>query len=177
MPGMQVPYEVRPAPEHGGAGAKGLFATAPIAAGTLVWDIRQATIEVHPAAEAEALCTRLEAAGELDGVLQHDYFCATTCEVANAGDMIDLQQDDGRFFNHDSSAARNVGNGGSCAAAAEAAAKACDEVHPECTYATRDIAAGEQLLDDYNDFGDEPPWFEALLKKHNVPTDYYMASS
>ena len=31
-----------------------------------------------PTAEAEALCARLEAAGELDGVLQYDYFCATT---------------------------------------------------------------------------------------------------
>ena len=127
-----------------------------------------------PTAEAEALCARLEADGELDGVLQYDYFCATTCDTANAGDMIDLQQDDGCFFNHDA-ASRNVGNGGSCSAAAEAAAKACAEVHPECTYATRDIVAGEQLLDDYNDYGEEPAWFAALLEKHKVPTDYYMA--
>jgi hypothetical protein len=43
----------------------------------------------------------------------------------------------------------------------------------EGTYASRDIEAGEELLTDYAQYGEEPEWYMELLHKHGVPTDYY----
>ena len=56
------------------------------------------------------------------------------------------------------------------------ARKAAEEVGElpkvNCTYALRDIAVGEELVDDYNTYGQEPAWYMEVLEKHGVDTGY-----
>ena len=185
---MQVPYEVKDC-EYG----RGLFAAGPITKGQMVWSIHAADVELIEGTEAQQEWVR---AREADGTLkakhlEYIYFTIGGCLAV-------ISEDDGRFFNHDA-LNRNVGVGAvpvvaaavrakaaaaamrlkaeGKAAAAEAAARAAVDVDPECAYAVRDIAAGEELLDDYGSFGEEPEWFFALFAKYNIDTSYYDGSA
>ena len=158
---MQVPYEVRDA-----TFGKGLFTPERIPAGTCIWDRSAASLKVFPACEADKHVAKLDR-GALRTLLEYAYFGAD-------GELIDLSGDDGRFFNHSGSRyQRNVALGSVLLEAAETNGSPPPEgVDPGSTYALRDIAAEEELLDDYNTYHDEPQWYLDLLAEHGVDTSY-----
>ena len=68
------------------------------------------------------------------------------------GGRVVMILDEGKFWNHSTSP-----NTGMVAGAADG----------NSTYALRDIAAGEELLDDYLKY-EELLWFDALVEKHGA---------
>ena len=141
--GMCVPYEVRDSPIAG----RGLFATAPISRGTLVWRyVVGESVQEH---DESSLRARLQGLSkeEIVDLLEHIYVWE--------GLAIEIL-DDAKIWNH--AADHNTGN------------------HPDeasglgdgmSSYARRDIAVGEELTDDYATFG-ELPWYEALCLEHGA---------
>lgn len=136
---MQIPYEIKET-EYG----NGLFATAIIPAGTLIWkyakdiNIREydgpAALS-HLATMNFAECQRfLDLTYGQRGLL---------CEVL----------DDGKYMNHSTSPNCKTRPGGD-------------------TYSIRDIEAGEQLFEDYATF-DHPDFLYDLLEKYDCAPDYY----
>ena len=159
---MQVPHEVRDA-----TFGKGLFALERIPACTCIWDrSRAVNLKVVSASEAEEHVAKLDR-GALRTLLEYAYFGAD-------GELIDDSGDSGRFFNHSGShSQRNVALGSVLLAAARANGTSSSEgVDPGSTYALRDIAANEELLDDYQSYHDEPQWYLDLLAETGVDTSY-----
>ncbi len=195
---MQVPYRIAPTPARGGPGSKGLFATAPIPKGTLIWDISKAKVQLIPLDEAEIMCAAIDARGEfhnMHDIFQYSYF-------NHSGHMVDITSDDGRYFNHCSEpntcegrqyarihkersvSANSSTTGTDTEFSTDMSTddehkhdrdsdEESDKYDTNSSYALRDIAEGEELLSDYGCFGTEPEWYLRLLNKHNVPTDYY----
>ena len=153
---MQVPYEVRDS-----TFGRGIFATAAIATGTCVWRRSAACLTAIPSDEACDYVAQLEPVA-LRNLLEYAYFGA-------GGSLIDLSRDDGRFFNHSGSQS-NVALGSVLVAAA--ATTVPEGIEAGSTYAVRDIADGEELLDDYNTYGEEPQWYLDLLASAGVDTSY-----
>ena len=141
--GMRVPYEVRDSPIAG----RGLFAVASIPRGALVWQyvLGESVIEHNEASLKE----RLQGLSQEESVdlLEHIYVWEGL-----AVEIID----DAKLWNH--AANHNTGNHP-------------DEAHGKgdgmSSYARRDIAAGEELTDDYATFG-ELPWYETLCREHGA---------
>lgn len=151
---MQVPYEIKDA-----KWGKGVFATAPIAKGTVIWRLVDANVVVVPEDKAREYVAKVEAESvkAIEEFLNLSYWMDES--------LVDIRNDDGRFFNHDVKA-QNVGycegmmedGGGQGASAA--------------TYALKDIAPGEEMLDDYNTYDDGPEWYTEICVKYNIPLDY-----
>ena len=156
---MQVPYEVRDA-----TWGKGVFASKRIPAGTCVWRHSDARLTVVPASEAKEYVAKLHE-DTLRKVLEYAYFGAD-------GELIYMENDDGRFFNH-SGTHTNVALGSVLIAAAEAKGETPPEgIEPASTYTLREIAPEEELLDDYNTYHEEPQWYKEILASHGVDTSY-----
>ena len=141
---MQVPYELKESPIAG----LGLFATAPIARGTLLWKYDENSVKEY---EEPALRSRLAPLSAAEAVeLCEHVFCweGKVCEIV----------DDGKYWNHAKGSNQNTGGW-----------------HPDgdahgdgmSSYALRDIAAGEELTDDYALY-DKLPWFEAICQEREV---------
>ncbi|KAL3826378.1 hypothetical protein ACHAXA_008586 [Cyclostephanos tholiformis] len=138
--GFCVPYEIRPSTIAG----RGVFALEPIKRGTLVWEYAIGRSVVEYRNESD-LRTRLDGATrqEARDVLEHIYIWKDA-----AVEIID----DAKIWNH----TPNPNTG----------------YHPDDpdiggglgSYALRDIAAGEELTDDYGDHH-ELAWFEGLCKE------------
>jgi SET domain-containing protein len=139
--GFRVPYEVRPSAIAG----RGVFAIEPIERGTLVWEYEVGRSVLEYRSEAK-LRERLENLTDEEArfLLEHIYVWKDA-----AVEIID----DAKIWNHTPSP--NTG------------------FHPDDpsigeglgSYALRDIAAGEELTDDYGDHHDLP-WFEGLCKEY-----------
>lgn len=132
---MQVAYRVAESPGKG----RGLFAVAAVPRFSLVWDFNAANVRLFSDDGARALVLQLQGAGGLPELLSYAYFTADAM-------LVDLREDDGRFFNH--SPCPNVALGGLLAQWGVPG-----EFHALSTYALRDIAPGEELLDDYTTYG------------------------
>ena len=137
--GMQIPYEVRDT-EWG----KGLFTTAKVQCGSLVWayckgvninEYDEASANAHLATKSFTECQRfLDLTYGQRGLL---------CEVL----------DDGKYMNHSTEPNCRTRHGGN-------------------TYAIRDIEIGEQLFEDYASF-DHPDFLYPLLDKYECAPEYY----
>lgn len=163
--GMQVPYEVRAA-----TFGKGLFASEAIPAGACIWRRSAANLTTIRADDAEEYVAQLEPEA-LRSLLEYAYFGAD-------GELINLSSDDGRFFNHYHSGQRsNVALGSVMIAAGGGGPNGTPsgKIEAGSTYALRDIAAGKELLDDYNTYHPEPQWYLDLLATHGVDTSYLHA--
>ena len=139
LSGVQVPYEVLDT-DYG----KGLFATAKVPAGSLVWGYVQG-VNVREYDEEAALAhlstkTFKECQRWLDLTYGQR---GMLCEVL----------DDGKYMNHSTSPNCKTRHGGN-------------------TYAVRDIEPGEQLYEDYTTF-DHPDFLYPLLEKYECAPDYY----
>ena len=141
--GMAIPFEIRSTPDKG----NGVFATSFIPKHTLVW---------HPVQSAcfpdEATFRRF--LSSLTWELACDVF-----QWAYVGDLWDdddddehvlcLELDEASFINHAPSDQANV-----------------DELESDLLVATRDIEAGEEILQDYYTFSlpdDKLPWYEEMF--------------
>jgi SET domain-containing protein len=133
-----VPYELRTSSIAG----KGIFATAPIARGTRVWRYEIGVNVVFYKDELE-LRKRLIGLSKEEAVylLEHLY--------AYGGVVIEILDDD-KMTNH--AADRNTGH------------HEDGETYIN-TYALRDIAAGEELVEDYATY-ETIDWFESISKEH-----------
>ena len=134
---MQVPYELRASSIAG----VGLFATAPIARGTLLWKYGPESVIVHNEESLRARLADLSKPGQVE-LCEHVYCWE--------GKVIEIL-DDAKMWNH-ARAGQNTGNHPD---------EAQGEGDGESSYALRDIEAGEELLDDYSTY-DALPWFEAV---------------
>jgi len=138
---MQVAYEVKSSSIAG----RGLFATVPIPRGTLIWKYSDKSVCTYNEVSFQDKLTGLSKAEAIE-LLEHVYTWQ--------GKVVEIL-DDAKYWNH-SRTAQNTGN------------------HPDegrgdgvSSYALRDIAAGEELLDDYAAY-DLLPWFETLCQQHGA---------
>lgn len=115
---MIVPNYVGPSPIEG----VGIFAAAPIAAGTAIWELTD---------DLDLLLTREQLARLPD--LQRDFIERYGYPHMSEPHLTVLEFDNGRFMNHSSQ-------------------PNTDFTRPDVGYAIRDIAAGEELTCDYNEF-------------------------
>ena len=135
-----MPYELRPSAIAG----YGIFATAPIRRGTRVWRYEPGlSVLEHDETSLRRRMASLPTQQEVVDLLEHVY----TWE----GRAIEIL-DDAKVWNH--AVDHNTGN------------------HPDehegmgdgvSSYARRDIAAGEELTDDYS-LHHALPWFEQICK-------------
>ena len=142
--GFRVPYEIRESPIAG----RGVFALQNIPRGALVWEyvVGQSVLE-HDEASLRKRLRPMTAQHRID-LLEHVYEWE--------GKAIEIL-DDAKVWNH--AANPNTGN------------------HPDgdgpgagdgvSSYALRDIAAGEELTDDYA-LHDDCPWFEEVCAEHDA---------
>ena len=160
--GFEVAYEIRDA----GAGrGRGVFASRPIAAGALVWRFVEGENVTRHADEA-AVRARLAALPSAEAArdwLDHAFFL---------GGALNEMHDDGIFFNHDEH--NNTGLAAALApGSAAAAAGAVGGAGPRDTVALRDIAAGEELLEDYGRY-EMPKWYAKLCAEFESRLDYFV---
>ena len=139
-----------------------MFALSPVAKGTLIWSFKDAPLRVLGESEARQ---EFEAA-EKDDVKSKQIFALLNLWYWSEDDdgnpvLVDNTKDDGRFFNHSAEPCVALGS-----------VLGHTKASRRDTFALRDIKAGEELLDDYNTFGDDPPWYVALLERHNVDVSY-----
>jgi|TARA_B100000513_G_scaffold19290_1_gene7639 SET domain-containing protein len=137
---MQVAYELKASPIAG----MGLFATTPLKRGALLWRCDSTSVRTHTEATLRAKLSTCSAAAAKE-LLEHMY--------AWEGEVVEIIGD-GKYWNH--STTPNTGN------------------HPDeaagdgvSSYALRDIAAGEELLDDYSAHS-SVPWFEELCRQYDA---------
>ena len=136
----QVPYEVRDSPIAG----KGIFATASVARGALLWKYAPGASVV----EHDELSLRARLAGMAEAE-RHDLLEHIYCWDGRAIEILD----DAKIWNH--SVTPNSG------LHPDPDAGVCDGVS---SYALRDIAVGEEVTDDYVTFH-EVDWFERICKE------------
>ncbi|KAL1529511.1 hypothetical protein AB1Y20_000457 [Prymnesium parvum] len=139
---MQVPYELKPSSIAG----VGVFATAPIARGTLLWKYGPDSVIEHDEASLRARLATLSKEEQV-ALCEHVY----TWE----GKVVEII-DDAKYWNHATTkSGQNTGN------------------HPDAengegdclsSYALRDIVEGEELTDDYSKY-DEVAWYEGICKE------------
>ena len=111
--------------------------------GTLIWSKTCDNCKVYSSAEAVRAHLALLAPEEVQDFLDHAY--------CDQGEVIDIQ-DDGRYWNH--SKTPNTGN---CPFTGESVN----------TYAVQDIAADEELLDNYLTYT-VLDWYEVICKEHGA---------
>lgn len=140
---MQVCYELRDSRIAG----KGIFLLQPVRRGALIWQYAPGKSVIEH--DEVSLLSRLDALSRADAIdlLEHIY--------SWEGRAIEIL-DDAKVWNH--SVSPNSGN------------------HPDedqgegdhvSSYALRDLAAGEELTDDYAGF-DSLPWFEAICRENGA---------
>lgn len=164
-----VPTEVRFC--FGGC-QRGVFATKPIAKGSLCWEFsKMAQLQDKMIPEAEAKSLLLGGTltqGELMAYLASVYWQPPDQPRPAQGHgkgegplMIDLRSDDSRFFNH-SGTHPSMGPG-----------DRQQGQDPRNSYALRDIADGEELLENLDVYSSaEPLWFSALLLRHGFDPEF-----
>lgn len=168
--GMQVAYEAR-ADQWGGLG---LFAAEDITAGTLIWDFAKANIKEYSNDESKAMCLALKR-DNMDALME--FHTATYFRTAfnESFILVDIRRDDGRYFNH-TNGPRNVALGS--VVNDVLGTKKHEGRHELCsTYAIVDIPAGAEFLDNYNTYGDSPPWYSDMLEEHGVSEGYMLGSA
>lgn len=136
---MEIPYEVRDS-EFG----RGLFTTAFVPSGTLVWRYENGVnIREYDSQSASAHLATLSFQ-ESQRFLDLTYGQrGLLCEVL----------DDGKYMNHSECPNCKTSTGGN-------------------TYAIRDIEIGEELYEDYKSF-DHPDFLYPLLDKYECAPEYY----
>lgn len=152
-----VPFEVR----QSSVGGQGIFAKKPIPAGTCVWDFDKARVETFSEPDARKHLESL-GFGAVKAVCEWAYWVHGT----NGPTMVDLVEDVGRCFNHSCEPNFALGSVMSDMGTTQT------DWQPQCSYAIRDIAAGEELFDNYNTYGDEPEWFCELARKAGIDSSY-----
>ncbi len=148
---MQIDYIIDVSPGKG----NGVFAKQFIPKYTLIWDFDKANIKLYDENNAKEL---LNNSNLVKNILNYCYFTQDR-------KFIDIRQDDGRFFNH--SFSPNIVLGSQLISN-----NVIGNFNPNSSYAFRDIVIGEELVDNYNTYGEEPEWYIELCELNNISRDY-----
>ncbi|MEM9499134.1 MAG: SET domain-containing protein [Pseudomonadota bacterium] len=166
--GFQVRHEVRMTPDKG----RGVFVTDPVAAGTIVWRFVPGLFEVYDEPGYLALLAPLSH----DGII-HELTHAFG--LAEFPDCVIRVRCDGVLINHagDANVATNFAAPRRAwpDGAARGSLQAVRAALPQDRYAliaTRAIAAGEELTNNYTDDISEPAFFERLCDRYGVDDSY-----
>ena len=143
-PGFHVEYEVR----QSSLGGQGLFAMQQIPQHALIWKyvLNQNIREFRSEADVRAHLSSLPSRVAQCDWLSHVY--------AYAGAINEIL-DNGRLWNHSEDPNTCSGVGGDW----------------DSTFAKRDIAIGEELVDDYGVY-EYPDWLLALYSEYGIPIDF-----
>ena len=143
--GFQVKYKIKKC-KYG----KGLFADENIKKGTLIWKYKRGVnvISLKGQSAVRDHLSKLENYEQRKDWLIHMYYDKGYCNEI---------LDDGKLWNHSSKP--NTGDG----------------EDPYSSYAIRNIAKGEELLDDYGTYG-WPQWLMDILAEYEVDTSYFEVS-
>lgn len=166
--GFCVPYAVRETPDKG----QGVFATAAIAKGTIVWRHIAAQLSVY---DEHSFTQMLAGLSHDDAVYELTHMFG----LADWPDVVIRVHDAGALINHDpcpNLITRTHLLGPPPPAMAtltdpeEIAAALLDDRY--ALVATRDIAAGEEFSKDYDAEVADPPFFEAAYQSYGIEDDY-----
>lgn len=91
----------------------------------------------------------------------------TYCYFSDNFAMIDITEDDGRYFNH-TNGQPNIALG----KIAQAHLHNDLGLEQESSYALFNIRAGDEFLDDYNTYGASPKWYNDILEAHGFDESY-----
>jgi len=139
---MNIAYEIRNTDANG----KGIYVLEPVKTGTCIWTYKLNinVIEFNKQQTIEYLQSLLVLKAQ-QRFLDSSF---------GKGDLLCLIVDDGQYVNHaDAPNCKTDINTGDC-------------------YAIEDIAAGEQIFEDYRSFS-HPPFLFPLLKQYDCEPDYY----
>ena len=163
--GMCVPCTVRMTPDKG----LGVFADADVNAGSTVWRHTAGAFEVL---DERGLATLLANGSRDDAV----HLLTHIVSMEEFPGFVVRHRDEGALINH--SAQPNVTRkSGANDPAATPARSAADVAMALLNrrfdlVAARDIGAGSELLMDYNDEPDDPPYVEAACRRYGVTWDW-----
>ena len=143
--GFHVKYEVKETKL-----GLGLFVMEPVAKGTLLWSYKKGENILSLQGEEE---TRQHLATLQTDVARRDWLE----HAYHDGGTLNYILDDGGLWNH--SAVPNTGGQE-------------DGLDSLSSYALRDLAAGEELLDDYGTY-EYPVWLVRLCKEYQVDMEYF----
>lgn len=147
---MNVIYEIRKTEDRG----LGIFACRSIKKGEKIWDFDKANISIFNEKNAYELCKKNDK--DIVDILSYSYWIPGNM-------LVDIREDDGRFFNHslepNCGFSCGSGYGSSCGSG-------YGSNNDNSTYAIRDIAKDEELLDNYLTYETGPEWYEELLDKY-----------
>jgi SET domain-containing protein len=143
---MNVSYEIRETEHYG----KGLFVLESITKGTRIWSYKlNENVVEYDEQESLSYLQSLPSLKAQQRFLDSSF---------GRGGVLCLINDDGQYVNH-----------------AEAPNCKTDLSTGHC-YAIQDIAAGDQIFEDYTSFT-HPPFLFPLLKKYECKPDYYALPS
>lgn len=151
--GFVVPYIVKPSSVADGCG---VFAMVDIPKGSLLWLPRRVIRRTR--LQTEDMIDSLGSIAEKVQFLQRVYFWAGSCVEIT---------DEGQMWNH-SNTQSNTGD-----AVAAGLNETSDAFNPDAAYATRDIKAGEELLDNYSEY-EFHAWFEAQKQKYGIDESWLL---
>ena len=162
---MCIPNSVRQTPDKG----RGVFAEADVPAGTRIWHHVPGQYEVFDQAVLEtrlAAGSRDEAVYLLTHIISMDEFPGFMINVLDEGGLINHSDEPNviRKCLADQYAGKPANSVSEVAAA-------LSNSHFDLV-AGRDIAAGEELLMDYNDEPDDPDYYETACEKYQVDWEW-----
>lgn len=163
--GMCVPYSVRQTPDKG----RGVFAETDISKGTVIWRHVAGQYEVLDQEKLENLLaagTREEAVYLLTHILSMGEFPGYMVRVLDAGELINhsAQPNVKRKCSADEYPGADVQS-------AQDVYRALDDSHFDLVAAC-DIAAGDEMLMDYDDEPDDPAYYEEACERYGVDWDW-----
>lgn len=148
---LEIKYSI----ENSQGKGKGIFTLQKIPIYTLIWDFNKADLNIYNEYNAMKLISNLT--DDINSLLIYSYFKDNL--------LIDIRNDDGKYFNHSN-------NPNVCLGSILINNNISGYFDPNSTYALRDIEIGEELLDNYNTYGDEPEWYKEILDKYKIDQHY-----
>jgi hypothetical protein len=141
---MNVSYEIRETENYG----KGLYVLEDIPSGTCIWTYKlNDNVLEYDAIQSQNYLQNLPDLNSQQKFLDSSF---------GKGDVLCLITDDGQYVNH-----------------ADASGCNCHtDLSTGHCYAIKNLAAGDQILEDYTSFT-HPPFLFSLLKLYDCEPDYY----
>ncbi len=150
---LEINYNIENSKDKG----KGIFTLQTISMYSLIWDFNKADVYIYNEYNAIKLISKLIKDNDIHTLLIYSYFKDNL--------LVDIRNDDGRFFNHSNNPNVVLGyiliNN-----------NIPGNFDPNSTYALRDIEIGEELVDNYNTYGNEPEWYKNILEEYKIDISY-----
>mmetsp|Transcript_25789 Transcript_25789/g.36463 ORF Transcript_25789/g.36463 Transcript_25789/m.36463 type:complete len:283 (-) Transcript_25789:505-1353(-) len=161
---MQVAYQVCE-----NSFGKGLFVKHDIKAGCKLWDFHKSKSVVYDEAQARHWIDTQDDAIKRD-ITEHSFWVTRRQVIGQQGGndpnpnglcLVDVRQDDGRFFNHSATPNCTMGS-------LLNERQRVTDFDPMSIYACRNIRSHEELSDDSCAFSQDPHWYSNVCKRLGV---------